>query len=116
MSDIASRDQNRNVTIQGISTADLTSPTNIAANPTTKALIVEGSGGYITGTPYALRLDETSTANVTYVGKAVTGSVTSASVWQIFKLDETSNLSITWANGSAAFTNEWDNRLIISYS
>jgi len=43
MADTAPRDQNRNVTIQGTSNADGTSPVNLWANPSTHALLVSAS-------------------------------------------------------------------------
>lgn len=62
----------------------------------------------------AVRLDDTSTANNIYIGKAPVGSATSASVWQISKLDTSSGLTKTWA-GSAGFTQIWDNRTSLTY-
>lgn len=63
---------------------------------------------------YALQLDDTSTPNVMYVGQAAIGSITSAAVWQIKKVDTTSGLVITWA-GSGNFTQIWDNRVGLTY-
>lgn len=63
----------------------------------------------------AARLDDTSTANTIYIGKAPVGSATSASVWQIAKLDTSSGLVKTWA-GSAGFTQVWDNRTSLTYN
>ena len=60
-------------------------------------------------------LDDTSTPNVTYVGKSAIGSATSASAWQIQKIDETSGMSITWA-GTGLFTVKWDDRTTESYT
>lgn len=60
---------------------------------------------------YKLLLDDTTTTNVTYVGKAAIGSATSASVWQIQKIDETSGMVITWG-GTGAFDQEWDERAV----
>jgi len=65
--------------------------------------------------PYKVLLDDTSTANVTYVGKAPIGSATSAAVWQIQKIDETSGMSITWANGGL-FTAKWTEILTETYT
>jgi hypothetical protein len=64
---------------------------------------------------YKLLLDDTSTANVTYVGRAAIGSSTGSTAWQIQKIDETSGMSITWAD-TALFTAKWDDRLSESYS
>lgn len=68
---------------------------------------------------YDLRLDDTTTTNVTYIGKAVlTGSAiaTSSAVWQIQKIDETTGMIITWADGDASFNNIWDNRASLTYA
>ena len=72
--------------------------------------VVEGGNA-----DYAMRLDEAS-ATVTYVGKAAISSSTASAVWQIKKLDSTSGLIITWADGDANFNNVWDNRGALSYS
>lgn len=64
----------------------------------------------------ALRLDDTSTANVTYVGKASTGTATASALWQIKKIDETSGMIITWADGNASYDNVWNNRTSLIYS
>lgn len=58
---------------------------------------------------YKTLLDDYTTTNVTYVGKAAIGSATSAAVWQIQKIDESSGLVITWG-GTGAFDQVWDNR------
>ena len=64
----------------------------------------------------ATRLDDTTTASVTYVGKAAIGTATSAASWQVQKIDETTGLVITWADGDADFNNIWDNRASLTYS
>lgn len=64
----------------------------------------------------ATRIDDTTTANTTYIGKAPIGSATSSAVWQISKLDTSSGLIKTWADGDASFNNVWDDRVSLSYS
>lgn len=64
---------------------------------------------------YKLLLDDYTTPSVTYVGKAALGSATSSAVWQIQKIDETTGMSITWAQ-TGLFTAKWDDRLSESYS
>lgn len=64
---------------------------------------------------FALKLDDTSTANVTYLGKSVSGADGSQSVWQIQKIDESSGIVITWADGDQLFDNVWDNRTSLTY-
>lgn len=63
-----------------------------------------------------LRLDDTTTTNVTYIGKATVGTAASASSWQIKKLDETSGLIITWAEGNENYNKVWDDRASLTYS
>jgi len=62
-----------------------------------------------------LRLDDTSTAHVTYVGKAAIGSATSSNVWQVQKIDETTGMVIQWA-GTGVFDQIWDNRTSLIYN
>lgn len=63
------------------------------------------------------KIDNTTTANVIYIGKAAPGSTGSQNVWQIKKLD-TSTLALdkTWADGNANYDNVWNNRASLSYS
>lgn len=64
---------------------------------------------------YKTLLDDYTTTNVTYVGKAAIGSASSSAVWQIQKIDETTGMSITWAD-NAGFTQVWDNRVGLVYA
>jgi hypothetical protein len=64
----------------------------------------------------ATRLDDTTTSNVTYVGVAAPASLTSATSWQVKKIDETTGMVITWADGNTNFDNVWDNRASLTYS
>ena len=66
--------------------------------------------------PQAVRIDDQTTADTTYIGKASVGSLTSGAVWQIAKLDTSSGLVKTWADGDASFNNVWDNRASLTYS
>ena len=58
---------------------------------------------------------EEASATVTYIGKAPMGSLTSASVWLIEKVDTTSGTIITWA-GTGGYDQEWDERAAATYS
>lgn len=62
----------------------------------------------------ATRVDEAS-ATVTYVGEAAAGSATSGAVWLIKKIDETSGIVITFADGNTNYDNVWDNRAALTY-
>lgn len=63
----------------------------------------------------AVRIDDSSTANTIYIGKASTGAATSSATWQVAKLDTTSGLVKTWADGDANFNNVFDNRTSLTY-
>ena len=64
----------------------------------------------------AMRLDDTTTSNVTYLGWARPGTATNEAKWRIKKMDDSSGLVVTWADGNTDFDNVWDNRASISYS
>lgn len=60
-------------------------------------------------------LIDDSTTNLTYVGQAEIGSTTASSVWQIFRLDELSGLSLKWADSTDQFNKIWDDRASYNY-
>jgi len=68
------------------------------------------------GTQLAVRIDDTTTANTTYIGKAPIGSATSSAVWQIAKLDTSSGLIKTWAAGSSSFNQVWNDRASLTFN
>jgi len=54
--------------------------------------------------------------DLTYIGSAEPGSATSASVWRICRLDESSSITeLKYAGGSVDFDKIWDNRTSYSY-
>ncbi len=59
-------------------------------------------------------LDDSSDP-IIYIGKAPVGSATSAAVWQIAKLDTSSGLIKTWADGSSLFNQIWEDRAVLTY-
>ena len=75
-----------------------------------------GNSGSATVTNYDLIVDDTTTDNVTYLGKAAIGSESGESVWQIQKIDETNGIVIKWANGNDNFVNIWDARTSLTYT
>lgn len=65
---------------------------------------------------YITKIENPSTG-VFYIGKAVPGSATSSSVWQIKKLDtNTLALDKSYAGGVSTFTKVWDSRAGYTYS
>ncbi len=98
--------------LQSIDTASRLKP----VFPNTLAVQATQSGAWIVSSQaYKKLLDDTSTANVTYVGSAAIGSATSAAVWQIQKIDETTGMAITWAN-DGLFTAKWTEILTETYT
>lgn len=89
---------------------------NANINPATtekQDQIIAALGGAINE---RLELDDYTTTDIIYVGKAALTSTGSQSVWQIQKLDKTTGLSKTWADGDGNYDNVWDNRASLSYN
>lgn len=73
------------------------------------------SSTYSVDTIYSIRVDDASTT-ITYVGEAPLNSLESSAVWRIKKLETIGTVfKVTWANGSQAFNNVWDDRLTLTY-
>jgi len=63
---------------------------------------------------YQLRVDTVS-STILYLGESDPGSLESASVWRIQKIDLTTGVSINFANGEKEFDKVWDNRTGYTY-
>jgi hypothetical protein len=63
----------------------------------------------------ALQFDG-SNSPILYLGTADAGTPTSEALWAIQRIDTTSGVSITWANGRNTFVNVWDDRTTLNYS
>lgn len=61
---------------------------------------------------------DVASSTVTYVGKAVPGTATSAPAWQVQRLTTNSegDLVVEWADGNVEFDNVWDDRAALSYA
>ena len=83
---------------------------------TTGSIVV--TAGTTEDTAYALKVDGTTTSDVTYVGEAAIGVAGTVASWRIKKIDETTAdmVDITWADGDGSFDNLWSGRGTISYS
>jgi len=57
------------------------------------------------GVQFALRL--ATDGAIDYVGEAPVATAESASAWRIKKVDSTTGVTITWADGNANFDNTW---------
>jgi hypothetical protein len=82
-------------------------------------LLVNGSGGTVTISTLdeTTRIDTVSTPNVIYTGSAPPGSSQGAAVWKITQTNTVAGqtISVLYANGSASYTNVWNNRTGLSY-
>jgi hypothetical protein len=57
-----------------------------------------------------------SVPGVVYVGEAVPGTNSAASLWRIKRITESgSATSVDWAGGTAGFVHSWDDRLTLTY-
>jgi hypothetical protein len=66
---------------------------------------------------YLTKIDDAG-GGITYIGKALPGTETSAASWQIQRIDETQDpdIEITFADGTNTFVNIWDDRAAYTYS
>lgn len=58
----------------------------------------------------------TQVNSIRYLALAAPGTAESADKWQVRKIDETSGLRITWADGNASFDNVATDLTALSYS
>jgi hypothetical protein len=64
----------------------------------------------------ALAIDEQG-SNLTYIGIAMLGSLTSDAVWQILKIEKVgSETTFEYADGNDNYDNVWDDHLSLTYS
>lgn len=85
----------------------------ITINPATEESLNQLAG------KFAIQIDDVSTTNVKYIGKASVGSSTASAVWQIMKIDKSGTpitTVITFADGNSNFDNVYSNRTSLTYS
>jgi hypothetical protein len=63
---------------------------------------------------YTVRIVESG--GYTYIGKAVAGSLQSATKWQVSRIDESSGMIMLFADGDTNFDNVWNNYATLTYS
>lgn len=61
-------------------------------------------------------LKVTEVGDITYLGLAATGTAQGTAKWQCRKIDETSGVVITWADGNADFDNIATDLTALDYS
>ena len=92
----------------------------VQADSTTKRgldLSILGGNVNTIAKPEAIRTDESSTTNTTYVGYATIGTANSAASWKVFRMfDDKGDLTITYADGDSNYDNIWDDRVTLTYS
>lgn len=64
----------------------------------------------------AMAIKITTSGTSTYVGKAAPGTAQATAKWQCFKIDESSGLVITYADGDANFDNVATDLTSLTYS
>jgi len=79
-----------------------------------KVFQVDSTGNVVNAGDYALKV--TVDGSVTYVGIAAPGTLQSEAKWQCKKIDETTGVVITWADGNANFDNVATDLTSLSYS
>ena len=66
------------------------------------------------GSKFALKM--TTVGSIDYVGEAAVGTATSSALWRAKKVDSTSGVIITWADGNANFDNVATDLTALTYS
>ena len=106
---------------------DDTESTVVLIDEETIYYLTEEKGGAQDGRPtqdmdeeemaYSKRIDFV-TENLIYKGEGTTGSLESAPAWRIRRIviAGDGDISETWANGTANFSQIWDNRSLLTYS
>ena len=78
----------------------------------------EASEGYeglpTLGWPIAIKM--TYDGNITYIAIAKPGTTQATAAWQVKKINETTGLVITWADGDSKFNNVATDLTSLSYS
>ena len=90
--------------------------TNKVALPTPQVVSqsIINAGGDVAQN-YTTEVDTTD-PDVTYVGEAAIGSITSSPVWRIQKVEKVGTIiSVTFADSNDGFDNVWDDRLSLTY-
>lgn len=79
-------------------------------------VVTQGTSPWIVSSGlYNVFLDEAS-STITYVGEAEPGTSAASALWRIKRLDSTSGLLVTWADGDSDFDKVWNDRATYSYS
>lgn len=63
-----------------------------------------------------LTVKVTVSGTTTYIGEAAIGSAQSSAVWRAKKIDESSGMILTWADGNDSFDNVATDLSALSYS
>lgn len=69
---------------------------------------------HVTNKPMALKTQVSG--NVTYYGLALPGTTQATAAWRAFKVDQTSGMIITWADGNADYDNVATDLSTLTYS
>lgn len=67
-----------------------------------------------TSAAYAVKITEVG--SITYVAKALPGTPQSEARWQVMKIDETTGMVLTWADGNDSYDNRADDLTALTYS
>lgn len=94
--------------------ANLLGLVNVATEETLQAILAASGGS--AGAYQTIIVTHSTVSTTKYVGVSLSGSATSAALWQITRLDTSSGLVVKNAGGVVTYTNVFDNREALSYS
>lgn len=100
------------------STSDTFTITNTTISPSISQIMSAVDGLYNKYFPeYASRVDNTTTADTLYIGKAVIGTLVTDANWQVKRVELNGpGIITTWADGNSNFDNQFDAPDTLTYS
>lgn len=82
----------------------------------TDTLVINSDGSINTKIPEHSVLIDKASSDITYVGQAAVGTLSSQSLWSIMKITTSGSItSVHFANSSESATNIWNDRLTLTY-
>jgi len=81
-----------------------------------EGVVEDGAGNLVRQNSTDMAMKVTTVGDITYMGFASPGTDEASAVWQARKIDTSSGVSITWADGNASFDNVATDLTALTYS
>jgi len=81
-----------------------------------EGVVEDGAGNLVRQNSTDMAMKVTTVGDITYMGFASPGADEASAVWQAKKIDTSSGVSITWADGNSSFDNVATDLTALTYS